>query len=143
MGNPLRGDDGVGCLVVAELKRQDLPFGVDVVDIGCGGFNVLELLTDVNKVVLVDAVEMGTPAGTLHRLNGEALLEQLATQGCFSHENSLGPILHLVAEVATLPEIVFFGVQAGHFRLNEALSPAVLQRLPELVRSIQEEIMNC
>lgn len=73
MGNVLRGDDGFGVAVVQLLQAQaDLPPGVRVVDIGIGGVHLVqELLDGYDVLVVVDAVERGSPPGTLHLLAAE------------------------------------------------------------------------
>ena len=66
VGNLLRGDDGFGVRVAEHLARGDVPPGVRVLDIGIGGIHLVqELLTPVDVLVVVDAVEMGREPGTV------------------------------------------------------------------------------
>lgn len=66
VGNLLRGDDGFGVLVAQHLEKDELPAGVRVLDIGIGGIHLVqELLTPVDVLVVVDAVELDRAPGTV------------------------------------------------------------------------------
>ena len=70
VGNVLRGDDGFGPAVIAQLG--ELPGGAEAVETGIGGVALLqELLAGCDGLVLVDAVDRGAPAGTLFELRPE------------------------------------------------------------------------
>jgi hydrogenase maturation protease len=66
VGNLLRGDDGFGVVVARQLLERGVPAGVRVLDIGIGGIHLVqELLDPVDALVVVDAVDLGRPAGTV------------------------------------------------------------------------------
>lgn len=65
-GNVLRGDDGFGVAVAQRLLAEPLPDDVRVLDIGIGGIHLVqELMTGVDMLLVVDAVDLGRPAGTV------------------------------------------------------------------------------
>ncbi len=63
LGNPLRGDDGVGVRVAEMLAARDLPQGVEVVDGGTRGLELVNLMEGWPRVILVDAVHLGREPG--------------------------------------------------------------------------------
>jgi hydrogenase maturation protease len=66
VGNLLRGDDGFGVVVAERLLAQGAPRQVRVLDIGIGGIHLVqELLDPVDALVVVDAVDLGRPPGTV------------------------------------------------------------------------------
>lgn len=66
VGNLLRGDDGFGVVVAERLLEQGAPRQVRVLDIGIGGIHLVqELLDPVDALVVVDAVDLGRPPGTV------------------------------------------------------------------------------
>lgn len=75
-GNPVRSDDGVGCMVIETLKNRlgtDLET-VSLIDMGTSAFEVLFQLRDHTRIILVDAViNTGEPDGTLYRLPAAAV----------------------------------------------------------------------
>lgn len=65
-GNVLRGDDGFGAVVARRLLERPPPDGVTVLDVGIGGIHLIqELLEPVDALVVVDAVDVGRPPGTV------------------------------------------------------------------------------
>jgi hydrogenase maturation protease len=65
-GNVLRADDGVGPAVAQVLAEQVLPEGARVLEIGIGGIHLVqELMQGVDLLLVVDAVDLGRPPGTV------------------------------------------------------------------------------
>jgi hydrogenase maturation protease len=65
-GNVLRGDDGFGIAVAERLRGEPLPAGVEVLEVGIGGIHLVqELLDPVDVLVVVDAVDLGRPPGSV------------------------------------------------------------------------------
>lgn len=65
-GNVLRGDDGVGPAVAEALRAEPLPPGVRVLEVGIGGIHLVqELMDGVDVLLVVDAVDLGRPAGSV------------------------------------------------------------------------------
>lgn len=65
-GNVLRADDGVGLAVAQLLLAEPLPAGVRVLEVGIGGIHLVqELMGGVDLLVVVDAVDLGRPAGSV------------------------------------------------------------------------------
>ena len=66
IGNIFLADDGFGVEVAQRLRRPALPDGVRVEDFGIRGVHLAyELLDGYDALVLVDAVPMGEPPGTV------------------------------------------------------------------------------
>lgn len=65
-GNVLRGDDGVGPAVAFALSGQVRRPDVLVLEVGIGGIHLVqELLDGAQLLVVVDAVDLGRPPGTV------------------------------------------------------------------------------
>jgi len=65
-GNALRGDDGVGYAVAERLRAEPLPDTVRVLEVGIGGIHLVqELLAGVDVLLVVDAVDLDRPEGTV------------------------------------------------------------------------------
>ncbi|SHK13474.1 hydrogenase maturation protease [Pseudonocardia thermophila] len=75
VGNILRSDDGFGVEVVHRLlARGGLPAGVEVEDVGIRGVHLAHRLLDgYAGLLLVDAVQRGSPPGTLHRIEHDLI----------------------------------------------------------------------
>lgn len=139
IGNPLRGDDGLGCRVIEELQSMPLPEQIELVDGGTGGMRLLSLLTDAAGILLVDAVDMGLAPGTLVRCSGPELLEASHFGGAGdSHSGSLVQTLQLADLLQPLPEIVFIGLQVERVEYGRGLSAALNSALPGLLTQIRQ-----
>ena len=66
IGNVLLGDDGVGPYVVRGLAASfEFEPGVQVEDLGTPALDLIDHLTGIDALILVDSVENGAPAGTI------------------------------------------------------------------------------
>ena len=73
-GNVLRGDDGFGVVVAQRLLEGPIPEGVEVFEVGIGGIHLVQKLLDkVDALIVVDAVDLGRPPGTLLVLRPDVL----------------------------------------------------------------------
>ena len=123
LGNPLRGDDGIGPRVVKELTHRGLPEGVMALDGGAGGLDLLPVLEGGTRFTPAQA--RLTEAADRFSLHHAGLSEVLALA------NALGQ---------ALPEMVIFGVQPAEVGWKEGLSPAVEAMLPVLTDAVLKEI---
>lgn len=73
IGNELVADDGVGWAVYDHLRKSSLADNVRLVFLGLGGLDLLEEIDGEEVLVVVDGVQLGAPAGTLHTLGWDRL----------------------------------------------------------------------
>ncbi len=141
LGNPLMGDDGLGIVVARQLlSRTDLPDGVQVVDGGTWGLNLLPVIEDAERVLLVDAIDMAEAPGTLILLSRERLPRYLATK-ISPHQVDLRDVLALAELRGTLPEdTTAIGLQPQIVALGTALSPLIAGRMEELVSAVLDHL---
>ncbi len=58
VGNPILRDDGVGVHVAEELKKHIKKPGVTIDSAFTGGMNLLDLMVDHDRAILIDAVKI-------------------------------------------------------------------------------------
>jgi hydrogenase maturation protease len=144
LGNPLRGDDGVGPAVTDALSgRADLRSDVRVVDGGTPGLETILYLQDCDRAIIVDAAEMGLAAGAWVRFGQE----EVELHGAYSglrgtlHGAGLAEALHLGEALDLLPdEIVIYGIQPGEVGWSVGLSDVVQDALPDLCSAIIDDL---
>lgn len=143
LGNPLRGDDGVGPFVVKALLDGELPEGVDALDGGTGGLELLQVMEGWDRVLVVDSADIGREPGQFIRFRpDQAELAQRSDDFSF-HETGLAEALTLARALdQPLPEIVIFGVQPAQMDWGEGLSSAVKAAVPALIEAILSELMG-
>ncbi len=69
----MRGDDGVGPLLVRRLREIGVPAGVRLLDGGTAGLDVAFQLAGAREVAIVDACKTGAEPGAIFELPGEDL----------------------------------------------------------------------
>jgi hydrogenase maturation protease len=142
VGNPLYGDDAVGVLAAQTLLgRADLPPHVTVVDGGTDGIGLIPLMESYERVILVDAVPMDEPPGTIRRfLWADARL--IGHERPLSlHQSDLTDALLLAEALGCLPPaLVIYGVQPHNIEWDQPLSLEIQRALPVLVTALIEEI---
>jgi hydrogenase maturation protease len=93
-----------------------------------------------DRVIIVDAVCSGSPAGTIHRVNGRSLsleLERLRS----SHSYGVADAVRLAQELGRMPKhLVLFGLEGAEFGFGQNLSSQVEASLPVLVERIRDEL---
>lgn len=123
--------------MVAELLRRGLPAGMEAVDGGTGGLDLLHLMEGWDRVVIVDAAELGRRPGEFLRFTPEDVHLVGSLVSLSSHSAGLADALALARALGRpLPEIVIYGVQPERMDWEEGLSPAVEAALPRLVEEI-------
>ena len=140
IGNVFFGDDGFGVEVARRLLGQELPDGrldgMDVVDYGIRGVHLAYELLDerYETVVLVDALPMGEPPGTL------AVLEA-APEGpdgvVEAHSMSPHVVLSLLRALGGRPpRVLVVGCEPAALDQGMQLSAPVAAALDEAVRLV-------
>ena len=149
-GNPLRGDDAVGIEVVQRLARCQLPPHVRCVDAGTSGLEIVLLMRDAEKLVLIDAAaprqrERGQP-GRLHQLSAEEILSRVA-----AHASAAAVSIHAVrwdqaialARALGGPQpaqLTCFLIEGGSFAHGAPLSAAVEATANQLVARLEHQL---
>ncbi len=143
LGNPLRGDDGIGPRVIQELQRRGLPEGCLAMDAGTGGLDLLHLMEGWDRVVVVDAAEVQRQPGHFVRFSPEEVQLLQSDGRLSSHDAGLADVLALARALdRSLPRIVVFAVQPRAMGWRQGLSAAVEARLPALVDAVMDELQR-
>lgn len=140
VGNLLLTDEGLGIHAVRKLlDHPDLPENVEVVDGGTAGLGLLYHLEGVRRLVIVDAVETGGPPGTLVRLSGDKIPAYMALK-LSPHEITLPDFLAAAKLRDLYPEeVIVWGMQPASLEVGIDLSPALEEKLDELVNNVLAE----
>lgn len=142
LGNPLQGDDGMGCRIAETLQRQTLPDDVEVIDGGTPGIGLLNLFEGRQCVIIVDAAEMGMNAGEYRRFEPHEIVLTGSNQRFSLHRTGVIDALALARALnIALPKIVFFGVQPARVEWRETLSPAVQAALLRVIEAVLREVI--
>lgn len=120
-GNVLRGDDGFGVTVAQVLLAAGPPSDVTVLEVGIGGIHLVqELLVPAALLVVIDAVHLDRPPGTVVVMRPDVTdvsklpLMQRRDQLADMHYATPERALMLARGLGVLPEKTWLvGCQAG------------------------------
>jgi len=141
-GNPLRRDDGVGVAALHELHRRGVEApGVDLIDGGVRGLNLLSLFEEYEGALVLDAVlANGEPVGEVVEAGldeARFLLRPRATL----HNLDLGTTFELARALGIrLPQVEFVLMKVTDVGYGEGLSDAVEGALPSMVEIVARKI---
>jgi len=129
------GDDGLGLAALERLRAAwDVPADVELVDGGTWGLNLLPVIEDAGRVLLLDAIDAGKVPGSEVLLLREQLPRFLATK-ISPHQVDLQDVLALAELRGTLPaQTTAIGLQPARVELSYALSDVLSDRLDALVQ---------
>ena len=144
LGNPLRGDDGVGQMVIEALEEvETLPIKVTIQD-GGGGVLLNLLLTEPpRRVIIVDAGNIGQRPGEWVQCTPKDISLTLKNGRSYLtlHNASLREVLTLgEALEIQLPEITIYAVQPKSLGYSLDLSEEVKQAVPEICGAIMADL---
>lgn len=134
LGNPLMTDDGAGLAALAAL-HEGWAFSGDVsfVDGGTWGMNLLPIVEDAGRVLLLDAVHVNARPGTVVVMEREQLPKFFALK-LSPHQIDLKDVLALAELRGTLPEdTVAIGIEPDRIEMGTELSAVVQAGLSEVV----------
>lgn len=143
LGNPLRGDDGLGTAVIAALASAALPPDVELLDGGTPGLETVLLWQGYDRVLIVDAAQMGLPPGTWRSFTlQEAELKgaDAALQGTL-HNAGLAEAVALAGALKAMPpDLLIFAVQPQEVSWTLGLSEVVQTAVPAVCAAILSAI---
>lgn len=140
IGHPDRGDDAVGRVVAAQLRR-DASLRAEVIETDGEAAKLLDLFDGVADVIIVDAGLSGAEAGTIHRLDAAAAPLPRPMFATSSHAIGLAESIELARTLGSLPRrCIVYAVEARSFELGAPLSPPVAGAVARVIAHVLGEI---
>lgn len=141
LGNLVHADDGVGVHAVHCLQRDHrVPPGVVLLDGGTQGLALLSHLAGVDRLLVIDAVDVGEKPGTVTRLAGTAL-DRLPGKASV-HQLGFADLMVAMKLLGDVPrETVVIGVQPRSTDWSAELTPEVNQSLPDAIDSVIDQLI--
>lgn len=143
LGNTLNRDEGLG---VWALKLLDAQLGkqtqFELLDGGVLGLNLLMIVEECSHLLILDAVNVGAPAGTVVELRKEQI-PLYAGVKLSQHQITFQEVLGLANIRGLLPEFIHLvGIQPEDISIGLELSPIIEQALPEVVSRAKKVMEN-
>ena len=141
LGNPLRGDDGVGPGIIAHLQQRLWPDSVSLMVYHGDGASLMDIWAGASHVVLCDAIRSDDPPGTVRILNVNRTELPLGLFPCSSHAFGIAEAVELARVLGRLPPWCrIVGITAGEMSPGAPLSPAVADAVPRAAEGVAAEL---
>lgn len=147
IGNPYRMDDAVGLVVARELRDQ-ITLSHDsstahVMECTGGMFELMDLWSGADYVVLVDAVHSGTDPGTIFQIDAVGQPVPSSLFHYSTHGLNLADSVELARLLGKLPHhLKIFGIEGADFGNGTHLSSDVAAAADHTVQSLLHYIHN-
>lgn len=140
IGNILLRDEGIGVRVVEAMRSMPLPADVELVDGGTGGADLLDLIADRKKIIVIDAMNSGDAAGSIRRLAPDDLARH-DRPALSLHEFGLLETLRMARHMGCAPrEVVVIGVRPETIDSGLELSAPVAAAIPRIIQAVRAEL---
>ena len=137
IGNILQSDDGLGVYIVNYIKESGirLPEGVELLDGGTAGFDLINHMLDRDKIVIVDAMKFDAEPGSIYRFTPAHAVQ---TRSQFSlHEVGIMEVIKMLNFMGHSPAIEIIGIVPEDIEtLDISISSAVKESIPKAVEVI-------
>lgn len=141
VGNILLQDEGIGVRVIERLNETcTFPDEVRVLDGATMGLDLIGFLDDVERLLVIDAVEAGRPPGSIIRMANEEIPAFLAHK-ISPHQVGLTDILSAARLLDILPRsVVLLGVQPASLQTGLELSTVLNARMEAYIAAVIHEL---
>jgi len=141
LGNILLQDEGLGCRVIERLQSEYIfPAEVTVLDGGTLGLDLLGLIEDSARVIIIDALRSNLAPGALMRLCNQDIPAFLGPK-MSPHQIGLQDLLGLAMLRGKFPdEVILLGAQLAQLEPGLELSPALSAQVEPLCARVVDEL---
>lgn len=139
VGNLLLKDEGLGVHVVKEMENRKLPPGVEVIDGGTATMDLLSIIYESERIIVIDALTSGGEPGTIYRVVPEDLMTE--TERPLSlHQVGLLEVLGMAEQLGGHGKVVIIGVEPKEISWGTELTVEVEAKLPRVIEAVLEEL---
>ncbi|WP_194206905.1 HyaD/HybD family hydrogenase maturation endopeptidase [Superficieibacter sp. 1612_C1] len=143
VGNLLLSDEGVGVRTLEALEQRFLfPDGVVLQDGGTSGMELLEVMASRDLIVVVDAVQSDSEAGSLFILEDNDVPAYF-TQRLSPHQLGLADVLMALQMTDEFPrKLVLLGIEPASLAPGMVLSPVVVLAMEAAIAQVIRILNN-
>ncbi len=141
IGNTILSDEAAGVRAVEELaRRYRLPDNVQAIDGGTSGMEMIEDLSELDFLIVIDVVKTGAAPGTLVKIAGDDI-PVFFRRKLSPHQIALPDVLASLELLDAMPrEIVVLGVEPVSLELGMEMTPTVAAKIEPLAERAAAEL---
>jgi len=141
IGNTILTDEAAGVRAVELLEqRYRMPDNVLVIDGGTSGMEMIEDLSDLDFLIVIDVVKTGAAPGTVVKIAGDEI-PVFFRRKLSPHQIALPDVLASLELLDAMPkEIIVLGVEPISLELGMEMTDTVAAKVPWLVEMAVMEL---
>jgi hydrogenase maturation protease len=139
IGNLILKDEGVGVHVVRALEEQGPPPGVEVIDGGTATMDLLSVIYESERIIVIDALKAGGEPGAIYRCLPEDLME-VSDRPLSLHQVGLLDVLGMARQLGGNPAVVIIGIEPKEISWGLELTGEVQAAVPKVIEAVKREI---
>lgn len=139
IGNLLLEDEGVGIHLIEALKNEPLPENVELVDGSVLGFDLLPIIENCDKLIVVDAIKTDDNPGTIYKFSAQDI-EVKREIPVSLHDLDFFQVLELAKRLNKLPPTELIAIVPHEIDWGMELSEKIKEKVPKLKQLVMEEI---
>ena len=142
IGNTILTDEAAGVRAVEALERAyKMPANVQVIDGGTSGMEMIEDLSNLDFLIVIDVVKTGAAGGTVVKIEGDQI-PVFFRRKLSPHQIALPDVLACLELLDTMPkEIIVLGVELISLELGMEMTPTVAAKVPLLMEMAASELV--
>ncbi len=130
----------MGVHIANELMKIDMPEEVRVVEGGTDGFRLLDVITDADRLIVVDAVKGGAAPGTIYRFDIDEIKDCPSGFKTSVHQIGILEVINLSSLIGRTPYTTVIGIEPKSLAMGMDLSSEIKAKIPRIIELIKEEI---
>ncbi|HUA82506.1 MAG TPA: HyaD/HybD family hydrogenase maturation endopeptidase [Bryobacteraceae bacterium] len=140
LGNLVHGDDGLGVHAIERLQKDPrVPGGVVLMDGGTQGMSLIPHISGFERVLVIDAIDVGRDPGTLIRIEGEEVHKMHGKPSV--HQLGFADLMIALKLLDSSPkEVIVLGVQPQSTEWSANLSAPVEASLDGICTLVIEQL---
>lgn len=145
IGNPYRGDDAAGWIVIDRLKEA-LGLAVHFVKLRGDIAELIDIFTKYKTVYIVDAISSKLPVGSWQRIDLHKQPIKDDNPQTSTHGFSISQAISLAQNLDSMPnQLILYGISGVNYNVVESLTPSVAKGIEGVVQAIlkEEDIQSC
>lgn len=144
IGNDILTDDGIGPVIVNKFAGDHFPDSISFQNVSLGGLELLDIMQDFDKVVIIDAIKTGQkPPGTVQLYSPDDFRETLHLSNL--HDINFLTALELGKRTGMkVPGCIhIIAVEIVEDRVfSTSFSPEITKKLPLIFKEVEKILLD-
>ncbi|MBW2310650.1 MAG: hydrogenase maturation protease [Deltaproteobacteria bacterium] len=139
IGNLILKDEGIGVHVVRALEEKKLPPEAGLIDGGTATMDLLSVIYESERIIVIDALKAGGEPGTIYRCLPEDLMET-SDRPLSLHQLGLLDVLGMSRQLGGDAAVVIIGVEPKEISWGLELTEELQAVVPKVVKAVKKEL---